>query len=186
MSMPLLRLASAIALTLVVIPAIHSPAAHADGELPPRTVGVDAAVVLPLGDYGDVATLALGPLARAEFPVAPRLAITARAGVLYHLTKSDYDGSLWFIPIYGGARYSLGAGPDGPYLAGELGITIAYARADTGFGTASDSDSKLGGSFGAGLRRGALDFRAALFIPDLGHVDDPGIMGSVGFDFATL
>ena len=172
MSLPLVRLASglaaALALLLVLIPA----SAHADGELPPRTVGVDATVVLPLGDYGDVASLAVGPLFRAEFPIAQRLAITARAGVLYHITKSDYDGSLWFIPIYGGVRYSLGAGADGPYLAGELGITIAYARADTGFGTASDSDSRLGGSFGAGLRRGALDFRAALFIPD--------------FDFATL
>jgi len=177
-----IRFASAIALAVVVTPAV----AFADGELPPRTIGVDAAVVLPLGDYGDIATLAVGALARVEVPIANKLAITGRVGALYHLTKEEFDGTLLFFPIYGGAKYNLGAGPDGLYLAGELGITIGYASADTGFGTASDTDSELGMTLGAGFRKGALDVRGALFIPDLSEADDPGIMGSVGFDFSTF
>jgi hypothetical protein len=153
----------------------------------PRTFGVDGAVVLPLGDYGEIATLAVGALGRAEFPIQPKLAITARAGVLYHLTKDEFDGTLLFIPIYGGARYSLGAVPgQGVYLAGEVGITIGYASVDTGFGTASDTETELGATLGAGFRTGALDVRGALFIPDLGEADDPGIMGSVGYDFAAF
>jgi hypothetical protein len=88
--------------------------------------------------------------------------------------------------VYGGVKYSVGGGPDGVYVAGELGITIGYASADTGFGTASDTDSELGMTLGAGFKNGALDLRGALFIPDLGEIDDPGIMGSVGYDFSTF
>jgi len=181
------RLATAAAVALACAVAIPATA-RAQGEptARPRTVGVDAVVVLPLGDYGKVATLALGALARVEVPMSEKLSITGRAGALYHLLDSGVAGSLIFVPIYGGARYSLGAGADGPYVAGELGVTIAFASVDTGFGTASDSDSKLGGSLGAGLRRGALDVHAALFIPDLGHAGDPGLMGSVGYDFAAF
>src|SRR5262245_33219530 len=183
MSFP--RLASAALVFTFGLVAL-APAARAQGEPPPpRTIGADALVVLPLGDYGDAASFAVGAAGKIEFPLNAKLSITGRAGVLYHFLKGDADGSLWFIPIYGGAKFALGAGHDGPYVAGELGITFAYAQADTQFGSASDSDSKLGGSLGAGLRRGSLDIRGALFIPDLGHVDDPGIMGSVGFDFAT-
>jgi hypothetical protein len=177
-----IRLASSIALAVVVTPAV----ALADGELPPRTIGVDAAVVLPLGDYGNVASLAVGALARVEVPIANKLAITGRVGALYHITTDEFDGTLLFFPIYGGARYTVGTGPDGPYVAGELGITIGYASADTGLGTVSDTDSELGMTLGAGFRKGALDVRGALFIPDLSEADDPGIMGSVGYDFSTF
>ena len=34
------------------------------------------------------------------------------------------------------------------------------------------------------MRRGALDVRAALFLPDVSA--DPGVMGSVGYDFASF
>lgn len=169
--------------SLVAAPAV----AAAQGEpAAPRTVAVDGAVVLPLGDYADVADLAFGPMVRVEVPLRPQLAITGRAGALYHVLNGDADGSLWFIPIYGGVRYALGADGDGLYLAGELGITIAHASVDTGFGTASDSDSKLGGALTVGFRRGAIDLRGGLFVPDLGHADDAGLMGSAGFTFARF
>ena len=180
-----IRLASAIALAVVAVPA----AALAQGEagtLPPRTIGVDGAVVLPLGDYGEVATLAVGALARVEVPVANKLAVTGRVGALYHITDDDFDGTFIIFPVYGGVKYNVGAGPDGLYVAGELGLSIGYVSVDTGFGTASDTETELGLTLGAGFRKGALDVRGALFIPDLGEADDPGIMGSVGYDFATF
>jgi hypothetical protein len=176
------RLASTIAFALIATPAV----ALADGEALPRTIGVDAAVVLPLGDYSNLATVAFGALAKVEIPVANKLAVTGRIGALYHITTDEFDGTLLFFPVYGGVKYSVGGGPDGVYVAGELGITIGYASADTGFGTASDTDSELGMTLGAGFKNGALDLRGALFIPDLGEIDDPGIMGSVGYDFSTF
>ena len=171
------------ALALVVVPA----AAVAQDADRPRTLGVDAAVVLPLGDYGELATLGVGALVRFELPLQPQLSITARAGALYHLMDEDVgDASLLLVPIYGGVRYSLGAGGQGLYLAGEVGLTWGRISADTGFGTASDTDTELGLTLGAGFRQGKLDFRGQLFIPDLGEADDPGVMGTVGFDFATF
>jgi hypothetical protein len=173
-----------VLVSAIVTLGLASTAAHAQPAPAQRTIGVDGVVVLPLGDYADLATLAFGALGRVEFPVGHKLSVTGRAGVLYHLLDSDVDGSLWFVPVYGGVRYGFGAGPDGFYVAGELGITFGFASVDTGVGTASDSDSELGMTLGGGMRRGALDIRAALFLPDVG--EDPGVMGSVGYDFASF
>src|SRR5688572_27533935 len=92
-----------------------------------KTLGVDAAVVLPLGDYGEFATLGIGALARFEIPVQPQLAVTIRAGAIFHVMDDEAgDASFLIVPIYGGARYSLGAGGQGVYLAGEAGLS--YGR----------------------------------------------------------
>lgn len=144
------------------------------------TVGFDAALVLPLGDYGDVADLGLGPLFRLEVPVMSKIKITGRTGLLYHLTEID-ELTMIFFPVYGGVRYSFGEGHVGPYVAGELGITFAYFSA----GDESETETELGLTLGGGFRKGALDFRGALFIPSLDE-GDVGLMGSVGYDFASF
>jgi hypothetical protein len=172
-----------VSLAVLALPS----AAFAQDAARPKTLGVDAAVVLPLGDYGEVATLGVGALVRFELPLQPQLAITARAGALYHIMDEDAgDASFLLVPIYGGARYSLGAGGEGLYLAGEIGLTWGRVSVDTGFGTASDTDTELGLTLGAGFRQGKLDFRGQLFIPDLGEAEDPGVMGTVGFDFTSF
>jgi hypothetical protein len=173
----------ALALSLVSIPA----AAFAQDAPRPKTLGVDAAVVLPIGDYGDLATLGFGALARFEIPLQPQLSITIRGGVILHIMdEAAGDASFFMVPLYGGARYSLGAAGQGVYLAGEAGLTYGHVSVDTGFGTASDSETELGVTLGAGFRQGALDFRGQLFIPDLSEADDLGIMGTVGYDFAAF
>jgi hypothetical protein len=170
-------LACLIALT------IAAPA-HADEIAPPppphNSVGVDGAVVLPLGDYAQGVNFAAGALVRIEIPVGTGF-VTGRAGALFHAVKDDV-GNLTFIPLYGG--YRLPIGTNGLYVAGELGITIGYASVDTGFGTASDSDSKLGITLGAGMKAGALDLRGSLFLPDVDNL--MGLMGTVGYDFAAF
>ncbi|MEJ7602813.1 MAG: hypothetical protein WKG01_33305 [Kofleriaceae bacterium] len=148
----------------------------------PNTIGIDGVVVLPLGDYGDAASLAFGPIGRLEIPAGPGF-VTGRIGVLFHLVNDALDGtSLLFVPVYAGYRYPLGTGQ--AYLAGELGITFAHARVDTELGSGSDTESELGATLGAGLRMGQLDLRAGLFLPDLG--DAIGLMGSIGYDFASF
>jgi hypothetical protein len=155
--------------------ALANPAAPVEAH---KTLGVDAALVLPAGDYGEVATAGAGALGRLEIPAGPGF-VTARAGVLLHAMEV---GSLTLVPVYGGYRQPVGTG--GLYVAGELGLTIGFGSVRTPLGTMSASDSELGLTLGAGLRRGALDLRAALFLPD---ADDlVGILGTVGFDFATL
>jgi hypothetical protein len=155
--------------------ALADPAAPVEAR---RTLGVDAALVLPAGDYGEVATAGAGALGRLELPAGPGF-VTGRAGVLLHAMEI---GNLTLVPIYAGYRQPVGTG--GLYVAGELGLTLGFGSVQTPFGMATASDSELGLTLGAGMRRGALDVRAALFLPD---ADDlVGLLGTVGFDFATL
>lgn len=173
-----MRNLASILLAIIVTGATASTAAAQ--PVARNTFGVDAALVLPLDDYGRVATIGGGVLGRFEFPAGSGF-VTARAGVLLHAVKDDV-ASFTLIPIYAG--YRLPIGPSGLYVAGELGLTLGYASVDTQVGSASDSDTELGLTLGAGVKRGALDFRAALFLPD---ADDLiGLLGTVGYDFAAF
>jgi len=173
------------AATLVLLatstPALADEALGVRATTPAKTIGVDAMAVMPVGDYGDVANLGMGVLGRLEVPAGTGF-VTGRAGVIFHVMKPDVDASLTLIPIYAGYRQPFGTG--GAYVAGELGLTIGYATIDTPFGSMSDSDSEIGFSLMAGLRRGALDLRAGLFAPDLD--DALGLVASAGYDFAAF
>jgi hypothetical protein len=171
------KLASLLALT-VAAPAFAQPVPAP--MPPPKTFGIDGAAVLPIGDYAEGVNFAAGALARIEIPAGTGF-VTGRAGVLFHAVKNNV-ASLTMIPLYVG--YRLPMGPSGLYLAGELGVTIGYASADTQFGSVSDSDSELGLTLGVGTKMGALDLRGQLFLPD---IDDlMGVMGTVGYDFAAF
>lgn len=137
--------------------------------------------VLPVGDYGDVATMGLGILGRFEAPAGPGF-VTGRGGVIFHALKTDADASLTFIPLYAGYRYPMGT--SGAYLAGELGLTIGIGSVQTQFGSMSRSDTELGFSLMAGVRKGTLDLRAGLFAPDAN--DALGLVASAGYDFAAF
>ena len=166
--------------------AVTSTTALADQAIvaaapPPKTIGIDAMAVVPVGDYANAANLGIGALGRLEVPAGAGF-VTGRAGVIFHSMKADVDASLTLVPLYAGYRYPVGT--SGAYLAGELGITLAFGRVDTQFGEMSASDSELGATLMAGVRKGALDFRAGLFTPDL---DDAfGLLASAGYDFAAF
>lgn len=161
--------------------------AHADeavvATLPPRVIGLDAIGVVPVGDYGQVATLGVGALLRAEVPAGPGF-VTGRGGAIFHAMHDGVEAQLTLVPLYAGYRFPLG--PSGAYLAGELGVTLAFASSNATFNgmTVSDSDSKLGLTLAAGLRRGVLDLRGGLFLPDVNHAT--GFMFSAGWDFASF
>ena len=164
---------------LALVAVLAAAPAYADDFEQHRALGVDAAVVVPVGDYGRAATVGAGALVRLEFPVATGGAVFGRSGVILHDVKSDYVDSLTLVPIYFGYKHPLGGGA---YVAGEIGITLAWASADTQLGRMSDSDSETGAMFSAGLRRGRLDLRGALFLPDIDNAT--GFMASAGYDFA--
>ncbi len=170
--------AATLLLLATTTSAFADEAIATQATLRPKTLGVDAMAVMPVGDYGDAVTAGLGVLGRIEVPAGPGF-VTGRAGVIFHAMESNVDGSLTLIPLYGGYRYPFGN--SGAYVAGELGLTIGYASVDTPLGQMSDSDSEVGL---AGLRRGALDLRAGLFAPD---TDDLlAFVASAGYDFAAF
>ncbi len=171
----------AFALTSLVAVTASADEAIRAAASPPKTLGVDAMAVLPVGDYAHAATLGLGILGRFEAPAGPGF-ITGRAGVIFHAMNTDRAASLTFVPIYAGYRLPVGGG--GMYLAGELGLTLAFGTVETPFGSMSASDSELGFTLMAGYRKGALDFRAGLFSPDANDV--VGLVASAGYDFAAF
>lgn len=173
--------AATLVLLATVTPALADEAIATQTTVRPRTLGVDAMAVMPVGDYGDAANAGIGVLGRLEVPAGPGF-VTGRAGVIFHSMSSNVDGSLTLIPIYAGYRYPFGT--SGAYVAGEIGLTLGYMSVDTPFGSMSDSDSEIGLSAMAGWRRGTLDLRAGLFAPD---TDDLlAFVASAGYDFAAF
>lgn len=171
----------AFALTSLVATAASADEAIVASAAPQKTLGVDAMAVVPVGDYARAVTLGIGALGRFEAPAGPGF-ITGRAGVIFHAMKSNADASLTLVPLYAGYRYPLGT--SGAYLAGELGLTLAFGTVETQFGDMSASDSELGFTLMAGWRKKSLDFRAGLFAPD---ADDAiGLLASAGYDFAAF
>lgn len=171
------------ALVLATSSVAHADDTQLQAVAPQRTFGVDGAVVMPMGDYANAVGLGAGAFGRLELPVATGGFVTARLGVIAHQVDAAMGGSLTLVPLYAGYRQPLGTG--GVYLAGELGITFGYASVNTSqFGRVSDSDSDLGITLMAGVRRGTLDFRAGLFAPELDDVH--GFMASVGYDFTAF
>lgn len=166
---------------LLAAPARAEDAAVLETAPPPKTLAVDAAAIVPVGDYADLATLGAGPMVRLEVPAGAGF-VTGRLGALFHAIKDGYDANLTLIPLYAGYRHPLG--PSGAYVAGELGITVAHGSVMTAYGSASDTDSELGAMLTAGVRRGALDLRAGLFLPDLD--DAVGLVASAGYDFSAF
>jgi hypothetical protein len=165
----------------IVFVTIAATPAFADAQ---KTLGIDGAFALPVGDYGEVATLAGGALVRLEVPLPSGGFITGRGGVLLHAVNRDLGmTSLTLVPIYAGYRHPFG----NLYVAGELGLTIGFvtAEANTPFGNASgsDSDTDVGLTVGVGYRSGKLDLRGSLFSP---NAEDVALLATAGFDFAVF
>jgi hypothetical protein len=160
-------------------PATTEDPAPAGGKA--KTIGADAVVVVPLGDYADAVTVAFGAMGRFEFGLNPALAITARAGLIYNLAKEllGETPTILMIPVQAGVKYMIGT--SGLFGQGEVGFT--HTR--TSVGDFSDSTTKLSFEAGAGFQKGKLSFRAGFWY----IASDPalmGIMASAGFDFASL
>lgn len=166
---------------------------------PAASLGGDAALVIPVGDWADATGVMVGPLVRFEYALSPQLVLTARAGYLYGLRKSTTIGAakakygISDIPLWGGVDYYLAESAQGLYLAGEAGLNLlsfsAELEGDPLFGSTTNSSSETdwGVTAGAGYRMGELDLRGGLVIFDLGHMGDSmGVIASVGYTFAQL
>ena len=157
-------------------------------------VGADAAFVLPIGNLADAASIGLGALGKFEYAATPSIAVTARAGFIYHLSKDLPGGNsvgISVIPILGGIKFYPVEKSTGFYLAPEAGLMDVIGRATVatpvGSGSASSSDAKFGLVLGAGYQLGDLDFRGSLMSYDVGHFGDAmSVMANVGYRFAQF
>lgn len=176
-------------------PPSAGPPAPAAPE-PQGKIGADLAFVLPVDDYADGITAALGLFGRFEYAISPQVAVTGRLGFLYHIIdqpEGDVDLSLTMIPIYGGIKYNLNGAGDGVFLSGEAGINNIRVSASTMGIEISDSQTKLSLNLGGGYQAGKISLRGSLFFTaDAGGGDGVdgtnlvGLMASVGYDFVAL
>ena len=150
-------------------------------------LSVDGAITLPLGDWADIAGLGLGAGLRYEYTIIPQLNLTGRVLLTYHLEEHDWS---WIdIPILAGAQYFFLASDEGPYVAGELGLTYYYGEWDGQTGAILDddtSDTGLTFTAGGGYHMGDLDFRGHLYVSSVDSEELYGLIATVGYRFLTF
>ena len=160
-----------------------------------KTIGVDGGAALPTGSWGDAVGFGIGALGRFEMPVAPKVVLTGRAGLIYHLGKdaSAPAGAMVStqvieVPLLGGVRYAFSQQPTSAiYGAAELGFVVYHVSTDVNGMSNGGSDTNLGMTLGAGYRTGKLDVRGGLLFPNLGHAGDAiAVMATVGYDITAL
>ena len=123
------------------------------------SVGLE--IALPLGDFGDAASLGAGASAEGEFAVSDNLSITGNIGFISLFVDdelSDFIASMSMMPIHAGARYYFADNSGGAYGLAKIGVTsmsVTTEDIDLGpLGTIegeTTSDSQLSFGFGAGF-----------------------------------
>lgn len=127
--------------------------------------GVDLG--LPMGDFGDVASLLVGPTVGFELPVGDMLGVTVQVGYDFVSLKSDAKDlfkSYTMIPAQVGLKYYFQEQQEGFYAHGQVGIhstTVKTEDIDLGpFGTiegTSDSNTNFSWAIGVGYQLEKLD-----------------------------
>jgi opacity protein-like surface antigen len=135
------------------------------------SLGVGGNVALPMGSFGDVASIGFGGGAKFEYELQPKLYLTASGQYLMFSAKDDIVGVDWsIIPILAGAKYFFSPGV---YGMAELGMNFwstTYKTPEIKVGNVvvvpaqevSGSGSDFGFAFGGGYelamgKSGALD-----------------------------
>ena len=152
-------------------------------------------VVVPLGDWAEVAGAGLGLNFAYDYRATDRLTWTGRVGYVVHLenerqlgTGAHTDLHTHEVPVLAGLRFEP---LHGLYAAVEAGLVHFRLEQERGAGVETEGGLRLGGTVGAGYRVGDFDFGARLFLPDLALRDggvDPsaGLSFQVGYTFANL
>lgn len=138
-------------------------------------VGVDGALVLPLGGYTSRAQAAFGVFARLQRSLTVNAAVGVRAGFVYEL-PNDANQPWFDVPIYFFGHYLIGSA--GIFATADLGVTIAHT---SGYGSSSTT-AGLGFAGGPGYRAGRFSVRLEGWIPDLSAPGTAGMMANVGYD----
>ena len=177
----------ALSLAAVTAPAYGmAPGTASAGEDTKMAAGIDLAGELPVGNLADVAGFGLGALGRFEYNVNQSpLAVTARAGYIWHLDKNigPATSSYSEVPLLAGLKYSLPTAPI--YVATELGAMMVMNEVTGGPGPDQDnSATNLGFTAGAGYELGDVDIRMSLNFLDVSNMADAMAIGvTFGYNF---
>ncbi len=156
------------------------------------SVGADAGIQIPLGEFADSAGIGLSGTVQAEYILTPTLLLSARAGFIYHIEKHNVQFDQ--IPMLGGVKYSFD--DSFPfYLTVEAGYFIVEKQlpnpgllvydASENFGM--NQYNRFGGILGVGHPFGDFEVGMNLSFWDILHISQRmGIGITVGFNPPTL
>lgn len=185
-----------------VTPAPGAPSDPSTNEADKRVgVGIDAVVVLPVGDFATSTGALGGPLVRFGYRVVAGFELSMRAGYLFAASKGQGNGvvsKLDILPLWLEARWLFLRPFSGPYGAVSGGVNI-YVPTVTPPIPGPDGDRvtetrrRLGASFGAGYILSddlPIDLRAQVMMFNLigqderlQETEDIGLALTVGYTF---
>ncbi len=157
-----------------------------------------ADIGLPMGDFGDVASLIIGPSVGFELPIGDNLGVTIQAGYSLVMLKDeakDFFDSYSMIPAQAGLKYYFTENQSGLYGHGQVGIhsaTVKTPDIDLGpFGKiegTSQSSTNLSWAIGAGYMMEKLDIgvRYNSISPDSDAGDEAKASSYIGLRVAYL
>ena len=130
-------------------------------------LSIGADIGLPMGDFGDAASLLVGPSVGFELPISDNIGITLQAGYSLVILKDEVKAAIdsySMIPVQAGLKYYFSENQHGLYGHAQVGIhntTVKTADIDLGpFGTIagqSNSNTNLSWAIGAGYMLEKLD-----------------------------
>ena len=136
-------------LPFILILLFISPLTFAQSKM---SLGVNAGVALPTGDFGKIFKTGFGGNAVSFYNLSPALDLTGSVGYLTWTAKDSDDLTFSSIPIFVGARYSfVSRAAFIPYGVFELGLH-SWTTKMTIFGSSFDeSGSDFGYALGGGF-----------------------------------
>ncbi len=151
---------------------------------------------LPLGDFGEVASLIVGPSVGFELPVGDNLGITAQLGYQIVSLKDDnpFIKSWTMLPIQAGLKYYFMDQQEGFYGHGQFGVhttTVKTEEINIGglvFPSTSNSNTNLSWGIGAGYQLEKLDIglRYNSIMPDSDAPDGASSSSYIGLRIAYI
>ena len=155
--------------------------------------GIDGAVVIPMGDWSEIANLGLGLLARAEYNYSKSLTFTARAGYVRHFHEEYHNITQYTseLIIFGGVKYFFFGDNKGVFASGEAGVVNFWQVTNENFlgieQQSEDSDIQFSFAIGGGYRLKRFEFAFSLFVPTVDKIEHRvGLMLTFGGIFISL
>ncbi len=171
-------------LGLLIALCTYSDAARADDAAPKASLGGEAVLEVPLGNFSAATPLGLGALGVFHYRVIPKLDITGRTGLLVFIPKS---GGVTLVdwPVLGGVAFrplaESAATTDGFDVSAELGPNFLFATQGGG------SRTSVATRVTAGYSWPSITVRGGLVVNDLGYAGDSfALTASVGTTFARF
>lgn len=144
-----------LALVLMAVAALGSMSFAQKGAM---SIGGGLGLLMPMGDFADVANMGFGILPQFEYSMNEKLNLTGTVGYVSWGGESvtvpylgTWEYSFHDIPILAGAKYYFGEGKMKPYGMAKFGMHMFGVSVEVAGVSESESETYFGFDFGGGM-----------------------------------